>query len=688
MNKYYAGTRNTRFTALGLLACALLLTFLAAPLAFASNAAPGPTPPTGIEVFNRQEDLGLRVTLTWNTRPECFAYQVYRATDVNGPYACVGGVSGSTMNDFPFFLDDTIKPGQTYYYRVTALDSQWHEGAQSVVITAKPPAVRRIAGVGKSIVCSIADQRVYFLENDVVVNILRCSTGAGGTPTGSYHIMDHRGTVSGCNYWMDWLPNYGMHAWPSYLGEYEENLGVTPRSHGCIRLHPLEASWAYNWTPDGTPLTVTGASCGRLPIQGMSIINGATAPSKTWYFAEGYTGGQFEEYLSLFNPGASQVDAKTTYYPEGNAPVTETYTVPAHSRSTISVNVVSGLPPVGHSTIIEATGDIVAQRAEYFDYQGKRGGDCTLGASEPSKTWFFAEGYAAAGFATYLLLFNPNDATIGLDATYTPEGGASMPVHYFMAPHSRGTILVNAVPGCNGKSVAFRVDSELPIVAERATYFTMGLPVNGVNGGDCVMGATAPSKTWYLAEGCTAGFFDEYLLVFNPNPETATVNCVFYPDTGPYGYSFQVPPGARGTISVDSIPGLASANTPVKVESDRDIVIEQSMYCTRDSRRGGDAALGLANPSKDWYFSEGYTGGSFDEYLLLFNPSDEAMQVNLVFHPEGGQDVGWAVGLPPRTRITLHVDDVPGVQWVGSAVELHSEKPFVVQESEYYCKPR
>ena len=29
MNKYYAGTRNSKFAALGLLACALLLTFLA-----------------------------------------------------------------------------------------------------------------------------------------------------------------------------------------------------------------------------------------------------------------------------------------------------------------------------------------------------------------------------------------------------------------------------------------------------------------------------------------------------------------------------------------------------------------------------------------------------------------------------------------------------------------------------------
>jgi len=124
----------------------------------------------------------------------------------------------------------------------------------SSAVTAKMGVGRRGSGPGKSIIVSIADQRAYFLENDVIVNILRCSTGASGTPTGSYHIMAHRGTVSGCNFWMDWRPNYGMHAWPSYLGAYEENLGVAPRSHGCIRLHPLEAYWPYNWAPDGTHL--------------------------------------------------------------------------------------------------------------------------------------------------------------------------------------------------------------------------------------------------------------------------------------------------------------------------------------------------------------------------------------------------------------------------------------------------
>ncbi|MBM3957983.1 MAG: L,D-transpeptidase, partial [Gemmatimonadetes bacterium] len=325
---------------------ALALNFaLVPPAAQASPADPaaGPTPPTGVEVFDRQEDLGIRVTLSWSHRPECAGYHVYRAAKPDGAYELVGGVSADTMEEFPFFLDDGVTGGETYYYRVAALDGSWREGPMSEPVSAEPPSYRRSSGVGKYMVCSIGDQRVYFFENDVIVNILRCSTGAGGTPTGNYRILAHRGTVSGCPFWMDWKPNYGMHSWPSYLGGYEENLGVYPRSHGCIRLHPLEASWAYYWAPDGTPLTITYASLGRLPLQGASCSAGATKPSRTWYFAEGYTGGEFLEYLLLFNPGATEVNAKTTYYPENAPPVTEVYNVPAGTRRTVFVNGVTGL---------------------------------------------------------------------------------------------------------------------------------------------------------------------------------------------------------------------------------------------------------------------------------------------------------------------------------------------------------
>lgn len=651
----------------------------------------GPRPPDGLAVFPRQEDLGLRVTLTWNHRPDCAGYRVYRAAKADGPYQCVGGVSADTMDAFPFFLDNDAKGGSTYYYRVSALDSTWQEGPQTAPVRAMPQKYRRASGVGKSIIVSLADQRAYFLENDVVVNILRCSTGAGGiTPTGSYHIMDHRGTVSGCNYWMDWKPNYGMHSWPSYLGDYEENLGVTARSHGCIRLHPLEAYWPYYWAPDGTPLTIVPQSCGHLPLKGASCSNGATAPSRTWYFAEGYTDSEFIEYLLLFNPGSQPVNAVTTYYPEGHPKVVESYFLQPGSRFTVPVNSVNGLPwCFGHAIEIVGDGPVVAQQTEYFNMQGRRGGSCSLGATSPSRTWYFAEGYTGALFSTYLLLFNTSNKQTKCHVTYYIAGGASYFHDFTMPPKSHGTTLVNALPGCNGKEISIRVDSSQPVVAERAEYYDWTGNPNFVNGGDTVTGVTKPGKTWYLAEGCTGHFFDEYILMLNPTGELATVNVEFYTSNGPFNYQCNVAPFSRGTISVDSIPGLESADTAAVINSDKDIVVERSMYCARDSRRGGSAASGISALSKDWYFAEGFTGGTFDEYLLVLNPGTQPTHVTFLFHLENGADVGASFDIAPKSRFTLHANDIPGVEWTGSAVEVHSiQEPVAVEQAEYFCIPQ
>lgn len=644
----------------------------------------GPEPPAGLEVFQREEDLGLRVTLTWNHRPDCAGYRVYRSEGADGSYTFVGGVSAGTASEFPFFLDDTAACGRTYYYRVTALDQKWREGPQGPTVKAVTERYMRTSAVGKSIIVSLADQRAYFSENGIIVNILRCSTGASGTPTGNYRILAHRGTVSGCNYWMDWRPNYGMHAWPSYLGEYEENLGVTPRSHGCIRLHPLEASWPYYWAPDGTPFTIIPNSYSRLPFAGSSCSSGATKPSKTWYFAEGYTGGEFRDYLTFFNPGSSDVNALTTYYPEGASPVSENYRIAAGGRFTVFVNGVAGLAPNGHATKIAADGEIVAQQTEYFDYGGRRGGHSSLGASSPSKEWFFAEGDTTGSSDTYLLLFNPNEKASPTIVTYF-TGNASVTQRFDVPPLFRGTILVNAV--VPNQPVAMAVASELPLVAQRTVYFSMGIP-NGINGGDCSMGIDRPSKIWYLAEGATQGFFDEYVMVLNPGGETANVTAGFYPETGPYGFGFQVAPYSRATIHVDSIPALASVNTAAEFSSNREIVVECKMYINRDSRRGGHVSNGITTPSTVWYFSEGYTGGTFDEYLLLFNPGDQGAAVGITFHVENGSDVRYECGVPPKGRTTVHVDDIPGVEWTGNAVEIHSDRPIVAEQSEYFCMPR
>lgn len=219
----------------------------------------------------------------------------------------------------------------------------------------------------------------------------------------------------------------------------------------------------------------------------------------------------------------------------------------------------------------------------------------------------------------YLLLFNPNEKASPAIVTYFTENGPPVVQRFDIPPLFRGTILVNAV--VPNQSVSMAVASDLPIVAQRTIYFSMGIP-NGINGGDCSMGIDKPSKIWYLAEGSTRDYFDEYVLVLNPGGETANVTAGFYPETGPYGFGFQVAPYSRATIHVDSIPALASVNAAAEFSSDRDIVVERTMYINRDSRRGGHVSNGITSPSTTWYFSEGYTGGTFDEYLLLFNPGD------------------------------------------------------------------
>lgn len=670
-----------------LVVIALAATALAAPALAAPPGAGGPPPPEGLEVFSRQQDVGLRVTLSWNHRPECAAYRVYRSDSQAGPYEAVGGVSAETMEAFPFFLDDTAEGGGTYYYRVSAMDRGSSEGPMGPPVEARPARVRRAAAGPKSILVSLADQRAYFLESGVVINILRVSTGAGGTPTGNYRILAHRGTVSGCPYWMDWKPNYGMHSWPSYLGGYEENLGVTPRSHGCIRLHPLEASWPYHWAPDGTPLTIIPGAYGRLPLKGSTCTSGATEPSKDWYFAEGYVDAEFMEYLLLFNPGAAEMKATTTYHPEGHPDVTETYTLPPGSRQTISVNGVTGMPAsVGHSIEIHADGPMVAQQSEYFNMAGRRGGSATTGAARPSKSWYFSEGYTGALFSTYLLLYNTGDSTATCHVTYYVAGGAPYFHDFTMPPNSRGTTLVNALPGLNGREVSIRVDSTGPLVAERAVYFDWTGNPNYVNGGDIETGMPTPGKTWYLAEGCTTNFFDEYILVLNPGGEVANANIEFCTSAGPYVHRMTVAPYSRATVTVDSI--LPSADTGAIVTSDQDVVVERAMYCTRDSRRGGDSAAAVPAPSKDWYFAEGFTGGTFDEYLLVMNPNLEPTTVNLLFHLENGADVGAAFPVGPKSRLTVHVDDIAGLQWTASAVELHADRPVVTEQAHYFCMPR
>ncbi len=88
---------------------------------------------------------------------------------------------------------------------------------------------------------------------------------------------------------------------------------------------------------------------------------------------------------------------------------------------------------------------------------------------------------------------------------------------------------------------------------------------------------SAPEKTWYLAEGCTEGGFETWVLVQNPGSEAAHLKLTFMTETGPRpGPEVDLPGGSRTSFNVGE--SVTTWKVSTLVESDRPVVAERAMY--------------------------------------------------------------------------------------------------------------
>ncbi len=104
---------------------------------------------------------------------------------------------------------------------------------------------------------------------------------------------------------------------------------------------------------------------------GGHCVIGAPSQGTDWFFAEGYTGAGFEEWLCIQNPGAAAAHVIITYYPQGGgAPIVkDPITVAANSRSTVFVNTDAG---EGLSICAKVASDkpVIVERPMYFNFDG------------------------------------------------------------------------------------------------------------------------------------------------------------------------------------------------------------------------------------------------------------------------------------------------------------------------------
>jgi hypothetical protein len=269
--------------------------------------------------------------------------------------------------------------------------------------------------------------------------------------------------------------------------------------------------------------------------------------------------------------------------------------------------------------------------------------------------WYFAEG-AQGFFSTYLLLANPQTAANNATVTYLRENAPAIVRTYPLAAKSRFTVDAGADPELVGRSFGMRVTFDQPGVAERAMYFGAD-PL--WTGGHESAGVTAPSTTWFLAEGATGSFFETFILIANPNDFPSDVTVTFLPSTGvAVEKQFSLPALARRTINIEAEdPALANAAVATSVSASEPIVVERAQYWPDPAPQWYEAhnSFGVTSTRRKWGLAEGRAGGPevYQTYILIANPYSDTAHVTITFLRESGAPFDKTFTVEPHSRFNV-----------------------------------
>jgi hypothetical protein len=329
----------------------------------------------------------------------------------------------------------------------------------------------------------------------------------------------------------------------------------------CLQGKTIAVDRTMTWTGPGAPSPEAHSSVG------------VTSPETTWYLPEGCSGFGFETWTLVENPNNAATNVTLTYMIEGLGPKSINRRVPPHSRSTYSME--SDIGRQNASIEVGSSLPVIAERSMYRN--NRREGSDSIGTSEPSRTFYLAEGSTAWGFTTYVLVQNPNasQATVTLRCM-TTTGPKTLPP-FSMAPGTRETVLMNnLIPDTDFST---EVTSNRPVVAERAMYWGRGTAL----GEAChdSIGLDEPHATFYLPDGQTSDGRETYTLVANPNNSGVQVmiSYLFADGSGASYFIATVPANSRATYDMSALFPSGRASIAVNcLTGGKKVLAERSMY--------------------------------------------------------------------------------------------------------------
>jgi hypothetical protein len=324
------------------------------------------------------------------------------------------------------------------------------------------------------------------------------------------------------------------------------------------------------------------------------------------------------------------------------------------------------------STTVESTNGvgIVAERPMYFNYRGElTGGSVQSGITNPTDTYYFAEGTVRPGFHSYICVQNPAAEAAMVKITYMQGDGAAAEQYIIVPPQARATVNVNGFFGeTDGPAADFsaRVESTggTDIVAERAMYFNYG---EGWTGGHVNAGVPETATSLFFAEGTTRPGFDSFLCLQNPQATDAEVAITYMKGDGSnQRQDLVVPAQTRSTVKVNEVIGQEDSEAcdfSARVESTNGvgIVAERPMYFAyKGDWTGGHCQGGATSGFPAQYFAEGTCRPGFDPYICIQNPGEAAAEVTITYMKGDGGNVTQSLSVAPSSRSTVTVKDLLG----------------------------
>jgi hypothetical protein len=463
---------------------------------------------------------------------------------------------------------------------------------------------------------------------------------------------------------------------------FGNNTGAATIGFGAVA-----ATDFVSWSNTQVVLKVPSGPFGECNVQmatgrGTSGTKPFTITAPYWYLAEGTSDWGFDTYVTIENPNPKKLTAKLTYMTKAGPKVHDNVPLPPNSQTVINPR--NDLGATDFSTMVECKQGnqwITVDRRMIWRGQGAASaeGHASVGVTNPSTTWFLAEGSSKWGFETWLLVQNPSAQAANVVVTYMPDGGTAKSFTKAVPAQSRRSFSMQEDMGAVDASI--KVESETPVIAERAMYRN-----NRREGHDSV-GTATPARDFYLAEGTTDYGFTTYVLVQNPNDAAVQVSLTYMTKTGPVTQpTFTMAAKTRKTVRVNDVVPAKDLST--HVHGSLPIIAERAMYWGGTGALGEAChdSIGLNSPHLSFYMPDGETQNGYETWTLVQNPNSAPVKVEISYlTTTGAGNKSLTDTINANSRKTYFMADaIPNGRASITVKSKTAGKPIMVERAMYW----